>query len=223
MKIDFKKKVLIIALISLIILISVRATMILPDSSLPPSIRFSYPRNNSLVAGISVLVMGEIMEGKPTSIMVNGAEANISTNGGFWARLLIEPGVNNITASATDAMNRVGNAFLTVVSIIDPDYLNLPLDTEDDGLPPSPPILDPLESPVDFPIIRVSGKVNWGTLNVTVTGGVNVVSSVVDVFTQQFEADVRLNPGENTLVITAVDTEGLVSEPISTEVKHIFP
>lgn len=84
----------------------------------PPEVRISSPRNNALVAGDAVKIVGTT-QGRSAVIArneANGATATATANaeGSFELTIAVTAGINGITVTATDPARNTGSAIVTV-------------------------------------------------------------------------------------------------------------
>jgi hypothetical protein len=161
-----------------------------------PDVAITSPEDLAYIAATTVTVGGMVSEGV-LSVTVNGVAASLSGTTFEAEGVPLIEGGNTVTATATGALARVGTDTIHVVR---------------DLTPPRVAIYRPAAGEVVHePAVAVSGLVNDivpGTVNeseavVTVNGVPAQVSN-----RSFFAPEVSLLPGENVLVVTAIDASG---------------
>lgn len=160
----------------------------------PPRVTIAFPADGSLVATPAVTIEGTVTTTRSlASLTVDGQPAAIA-GANFAAEIALSEGEDVLRVIATDDLDRIGSALISVI-----------LDT-------TPPELT-LSSPADGQLInsgsvRVTGEVGdaWGLSSVRVNG------EDAPFVNGRFEAEVSLIEGENLLIVAAVDLAGNSAE-----------
>jgi hypothetical protein len=79
-----------------------------------PALAFTSPQNGEVVTGPTITVNGTIADASPVTVKVAGLDATVSGGTFTVAGVPITPGLNTLTATATDAAGNVGTASIAV-------------------------------------------------------------------------------------------------------------
>ena len=159
----------------------------------PPVLALTAPLNGLITNAPTVAVGGTVTDASAVTVSVSGVPLTIGAGGVFGTIVPLLPGVNLITATATDAAGNSASASRTVI------YDNTP------------------------PIITIAAPANASTTtasHVLVTGTITDASAVIATLNGNalalgsggaFSGDVPLVAGSNTLTVRATDAAGNVS------------
>jgi len=185
------------------VLIPARSINIVATSSAdaaPPAIHFNKPASlvydgsKYISRGSSVIISGNVDE--PAEVKVNGSAVAVNSGYSFSKEVELSAGMNAIRIEATDA---AGNSSTLLVNVaFDPDYLALEMDKTSDQ--------------TNNPTYIIRGKVNTPS---TIAINADTVAANDDL---TFEYPVTLSEGQNHFVLSATDSMGNSSEPVSFEV-----
>jgi hypothetical protein len=172
-----------------------------------PVVAITSPEDLAYIAATTVTVTGTVSEGV-VSVTVNGVAASLSGTTFEAEGVPLIEGGNTVTATADGTLGRVATDTIHVVR---------------DLTPPRVAVYRPASGEVvHTPAVAVSGLVNDivpGTVNES-EAGVTVNGVTAQVSNRSFFAPaVSLVPGENVLVVTAVDASGNTA---TTEVRVHF-
>lgn len=160
-----------------------------------PGVAITSPPDLSYVAGTTVTVGGTVSPG--ASVTVNGVTATASGTSFTAAGVPLVEGGNTLTATATDANDRVGIASINVVRDLTPPHLAIYTPAAGAVIGDASVTVSGLVNDI------VAGTVNAGDVRVTVNG---VPAAVAN---RSFLATgVPLQPGANLVTAVAVDASG---------------
>jgi hypothetical protein len=161
---------------------------------LPPTVTILTPATGSLVTSSSIQVTGTAASAAGvTSVSVNGLTATLAGSQ-FAAALTLQSGPNSIRADALDAAGLTGSAAVVVTLDNVPPTLNLSS--------PTPGQI------VNTPTVAVAGQVADDNPGVAVT--VNGQPAAVQ--NGAFSVSVPLVEGQNSVLVTATDRAGNVTQ-----------
>lgn len=168
-----------------------------------PEVAIGSPADLSFVAATAVDVAGTVTEG--SSVVVNGVTASVSGSGFLATGVPLIEGGNVVTATGTDSDGHVVTDSVHLVR---------------DVTPPRITIAQPADGAIVFePRISVRGLVNdlvAGTVNAP-DAAVSVNGLPAEVANRSFYLPaLALSPGENEIVVAAVDSSGNASEARAT-------
>ena len=138
------------------------------------------------------------------TVTINGVAA-IASGGGLYqaANVVLAEGENEIIIKAVDAAGNENSVDSTLVAR--------------DNTPPPPPTLFPLITPTRLAFQTVEGRAESGA-QVTITGGVEPVTTEAAFGSGLFAANINLAVGPNILTINVKDTEGNAAPPVQVSI-----
>lgn len=142
------------------------------QSRFAPSLTLNAPASTEAA---SVAVTGAVPDsgnGRPASIVVNGATVPLAAGGGYSATVPLQPGANTITATLTDPGGATATATRSVTRTV-PDPPAQPPSTPPAVTPPAvtPPAVTALSPTLSFGQVRYDGKLLNVGLRCAATGG----------------------------------------------------
>lgn len=161
----------------------------------PPEIGDLTPAEDSLVDSPAT-VGGRVTDATAVTVKVNNSPASLSGDLFTAANVAVAEGANQVQITAVDA---AGNESAAALALVGRDHS-----------PPSAPVLFQTISPTRLAFQTISGRAEPGSV-LTIGGGVEPVTANAAFGSGLFEANVLLAEGENTLTVTARDSEGNTS------------
>lgn len=167
--------------------------------STPPVISNLTPAAGTIVDSPTTIV-GHITDLTTVSVQVNGVNATVDSGGDFSASIdTATEGENGVNVVATDAAGNQETSALILAGR--------------DRTAPAAPVVQPVTSPTRLNFQTIQGRAESGA-RVQVSNGGEIVEGSAAVGTGVFAAMINLNDGENTLFVTAFDSEGNASPTV---------
>jgi hypothetical protein len=172
-----------------------------PQDIAPPAIKFTrtsniaYDGTKYITRDGKITIKGTVDE--PAAVKINGNAVIVNSDNSFSGEVTLTDGVNKVQIDATDTNGNASPALILDI-VHDPNYVGIALD-------------------------KTTDKVN--NPDYVITGSINVASTVKinsDTVTTKddltFADKVRLAEGQNHFVLTATDSAGNTSRPVTMDV-----